>query len=512
MKLKHLKITAVVSLLGTLLSSGCAHSPLTARTQPRPTDKPSRVMILVFDQMRPDYIDRFDLKNFKRLRAMSVNYTEATVGYIGAETVVSHLVIPSGLPPSLLPWKDDVFLDYKGIIGPAGSVYATGGIPGDKMTALMNTLPPDIYLPYELKKKFGGKVFAVAQKDYAAFAFGTTQADGVITLKKANGVCTPTGIQVPDFITKNSRYTLQCKETYGTETTYYPLDGNRFVPGNDPDHLGGDPWVADVGIDLMNHEDWSGLFLSFGAIDKIGHALAEQDGKSPIVIDSPYSLPKIAAIADEQLGRILDELEKKNLLKETVILLTADHGAQTNIHYLGNGKTSKWGQLKNETSKDAPFWVQQITGSNEVNFSFQDSAIRVWLKDASHFQKTVEQMKSVPGITEIYHLKNLNGIFNYHRIFSNLSRQPKKFQGWAKNTSQEITNALASEGAPELVGLLADGVGFDLLGDHGGAQEKVQRIPFFVSTPLQRSFGTEKTDEKKVHLYDTKKIILHELE
>ena len=30
---------------------------------------PNRVVIMVFDQMRPDYIDRFNLQHFKRLRA-----------------------------------------------------------------------------------------------------------------------------------------------------------------------------------------------------------------------------------------------------------------------------------------------------------------------------------------------------------------------------------------------------------------------------------------------------------
>ena len=40
---------------------------------------------------------------------------------------------------------------------------------------------------------------------------------------------------------------------YGTKAAFpswlYPGEGNRFVPGNDPGHLGGDTWAADAAID-----------------------------------------------------------------------------------------------------------------------------------------------------------------------------------------------------------------------------------------------------------------------
>ena len=45
---------------------------------------------------------------------------------------------------------------------------------------------------------------------------------------------------------------------------------------------------------------------------------------------------------------------------------------------------------------------------------------------------------------------------------------------------------MANEAAPTFIALLADGVGFDLLGDHGGAQEKVQRIPLIVFDPTRK--------------------------
>ena len=61
---------------------------------------------------------------------------------------------------------------------------------------------------------------------------------------------------------------------YGTKTDkpawLYPEDG-RYVPGPYAGHESGDAWVADAAMEIMDNENWSGLFITFSAIDKIGH-------------------------------------------------------------------------------------------------------------------------------------------------------------------------------------------------------------------------------------------------
>lgn len=71
-------------------------------------------------------------------------------------------------------------------------------------------------------------------------------------------------------------------------------------------------------------------------------------------------------------------------------------------------------------------------------------------------------------------------------MFSRLERQALAFQGWAQRHHQELVETMATEGAPHLVGLLADGYGFGRIGDHGGAQERVQRIPLLIRVPGER--------------------------
>ena len=97
---------------------------VTGRARPVPADI-DHLLLLVFDQMRPDYVDRFNLQHFKQVRAESRDYPAAYVGHLGSQTVVSHLVIPTGLLPRELPWQDNVMVDARGVLGKADAVYDT---------------------------------------------------------------------------------------------------------------------------------------------------------------------------------------------------------------------------------------------------------------------------------------------------------------------------------------------------------------------------------------------------
>lgn len=369
----------------------------------------------------------------------------------------------------------------------------------------MQSIPAESLLPGELRRTVGGKVFSVAQKPYAALAMGTHQADSIVTMKKVNGKCFPDGIKIPFGIWTQKRFELECSEKYGTEKTYYPLDGNRFVPGNDPEHQGGDVWVADVALEIMAHEDWSGLFLSFGGMDKIGHMLGQEDGRDPTHTKTEWSLEKISQTADAQLGKIMKELETRDLLKRTILVVTADHGGQEDVHYLGNGTSGKWGSTANEKPEIPSEWVKKYAQAEHIKFSLQDSAIRIWLKEpaASHQEPVLSELKKIPGVASIYQLEQKNSQWGYAKIATQFEHQSHRYINWANEHDLRLINAMATENAPNLVALLGDGVGFDLLGDHGGTQEKVQRIPLFMMAPAL----TPAVEAKEVGLKDVKGLI-----
>ena len=454
---------------------------------PTPKPVPDHLMILVFDQLRPDYIDRFDLKNFKRLRSTSRDYPNAYVGHVGAQTVVSHLVIPTGLLPKALPWQDDAFVDMKGDLGKPGAAYETTTLTLPQFWQMLRSIPREQFLGSRIQDKFGGKVFAVGEKSYSTEVFGGPFADAIVTLARTSGRCTPDGINMPDYIASHPRYILNCEEKYGTGySTIYSLDGNHYVPGKDPAHLGGDVWTADAAMEIMAHEDWSTLFLTFGAIDKVAHMLGQQDDHGLTSVPSEYQLSDVLRIADEQLGRLLDDVEKRKLSDRTLIIVTADHGGQRDDSYLGNNKYQSCCAYENSQAKvEPPYWIEHLNQLGKLKTGYQDTSVKLWLAEHSEANERniVQGMADISGMTEIYALRGSGTNFYYERLVSRLDSQSKPFQDWARSHNAELLATMACASAPDLVGLLADGFGFGRIGDHGGTQEKIQRIPMIVHVP-----------------------------
>jgi type I phosphodiesterase/nucleotide pyrophosphatase len=448
---------------------------------------PDHLLLLVFDQMRPDYIDRFDLRNFKSLRASSRHYPEAYVGHLGSQTVVSHLVIPTGLLPKALPWQDDVVLDRAGSLGKAGAAYETARLTREQFWKLLASIAPSQFVGSRIREKHRGKIIAIGEKDYATLMLGTPIADAIVTLARLSGECRPAGVNVPEYIAADPRFTLDCRETYGTHlSTIYELDGNHYVPGNDRAHLGGDVWTTDAAVAVMDREEWSGLFLTFGGIDKVAHMLGEQDGAGLQSVPSAYRLADVAKIADDQLGRLLEALKRRNLLDRTLIVVTADHGGQQNRFYLGNNKYQSCCPLENSESRvEPPYWIEHLLQIGKLQTSYQDTSLKIWLADVSegNEKRVISGMADISGMTEVYALRASNGSWRYERVFSRLEQQTPRYRAWAASHSAELMDTMASDGAPNLVGLLADGFGFGRIGDHGGAQEMVQRIPLMIRVP-----------------------------
>jgi hypothetical protein len=456
------------------------------RGEPVSPPRPDHLVVMVFDQMRPDYVDRFNLKHFKRLRASSRHYPEAYVGHLASQTVVSHLVIPSGLPPKELPWLEDVLLDVEGVLGKPNAAYKTDDLTRDQMWRLLERLPRERFLQSRIQNALG-PVFAIGEKNYAATAFGGPYASAIVTLAKAKGRCTPDGVNVPAYIADNPRFSLECAEPYGTGfSTIYALDGSRFVPGNDLSRQGGDVWTADAALEVMRRESWSGLFLTFGGIDRVAHMLGEQDGPGLASVQSQYRLADVLQIADTQLGRILDELDARGLANRTMVVVTADHGGQRHDAYLGNNRFQSCCPYENVADPpEPPYWLQHLNNIGKLRTGYADSDITLWLADPSESNERalIRGLQDVSGVTEIYAKRKAGDGYGYEQVYTSLENQGAAFRSWAAKHSKELANTMAGPAGPDLIALLADGYGFGRIGGHGGAQEKVQRIPMIVRVP-----------------------------
>ena len=271
------------------------------------------------------------------------------------------------------------------------------------------------------------------------------------------------------------------------------------------DHVSGDTWVADAAIDIINEQDgtdgyadWSGLWVTFSAIDKVGHmwgggavdTLANYNW-TPGTLFEQVHMPWAAKTADEQLGRVIDALKAKGTFNDTLIVVTADHGATygskgdygDNVYdggnvggwYAGTWWPAYGADPNVPNVSPGPAALKPLMDTGKVEFSYQSTAIESWLKLDNRTwadRLTVARaMKSLPGVIATYIRRG------DHYVQHSTGTMTKAERTWWDATGQHLVDTMAFAGAADVVGLLADKTVYAVYGDHGGAQKDVQRIP-----------------------------------
>lgn len=483
-------------------------------------DPPRRAMVLVFDQMRAEYVDRYDMTNFKRARALGIHFENGIVGHLESNTIVSHPVISTGKLPKNLPWGTHVMKDVKGLIGEKNSFYTPFQLTPEQWMDLHRRTSGDTSLLARVKKVNPGPTFAVAQKKYAALNYGGPFADTIICLDSAiksgemKGHHQPGGRNVPDYISKpvGNRFYVGATNDWGSHDEVYPFHGNSFVTGNDPKRPGGDIWVGDVVEQIMTREkDWSVILASFGTIDKVSHVLAEHDRPTtqPWAHKNKISLKDATRKADLELGRILDRLEASGLDQETVLVITADHGGQHNRFFHGNltagAHQDNLFYGLGHTDK-VPKAVHPLVETGLLEVTSMNTILLCWTRPttANQSQDFVSKLSQTAGVCEVYQKVRRYGEYRYHLKFRSDKLQGKERE-WAVEHNPDLVATLASETGPQYIGLLFDRHGYDVPGSHGGAQELVQRIPYIVVAPNLKKRGITAPDW--VRLVDVNAIV-----
>ncbi len=400
-------------------------------------------------------------------------------------------------------WADEWFRDTDGVLGAVDAQYVTGSMSQPQFDALITDKGYPKLADY-LKAAHPDKIVAtIGEKNYAVHTMGGPGSDIRLTFSGRSYDCDgdgvnnwrgPTGVNVPAYIsgpTCNQFYVNADKAlNYGTLTTspawMYPLEGNRDFPGNDPDHQGGDVWVTDAAFSVMDNEDWSGLLLTYGGLDKAGHMWGGLNDVPPYAegSDPATHMANMARIADEQVGRVIAKLEADGVLDETLVVLTTDHAQNTAENFYGLDGAGRgnfnwyYGADADETYTTPQPEIQKLIDgtNNNVAMSMQDSAIRTWLID-----RTLPAKRQAAGV-----MATMGGVrATYFRVGSQYVQrwQAPRSQwtaaewAWHRAHSQEIVNTQAAPYGPDVIALLANNTSYGVKGDHGGAQEPVQRIP-----------------------------------
>lgn len=512
----------ITAAAGAALGLGALMAPLAADASPSAgssaardlpvSQKPKRVVIIVVDALRKDLVEKYEMNNIESLMRGGTNFKNSYLGHMGSETVVTHNVITSGKLPKNMGWTDEGYRDVDGVLAPkdndpSNDFYLPGDLSRDQLYALQNHAGNKKLQDY-LHENFPGKLVAtVSPKTYAAWAFGGSTSDITVTFGSkvdcdgtGANYRAPGGVNVPAYISAPScgRYFVDGKKSnvYDTDNQparMYPLDGNRYTVGHDTAHQGGDVWAADAAMDIMKNEDWSGVFVTLPGVDKAAHMWGGVDdpGAEAFANGDPTThLAHAAKVADEQVGRIIQSLKDRDQLKDTMVVLTADHGQLSARTFLGNTEDTAAGfpadprGYYNWYYADTPVldyldpsdWIKPLVNTDNIGVSFQDSAIRIWLKDNSR-TKQLEASHIVEGMRGVLATYYRDG--SQYRLVSHLNRDKLTAAEWTwfKAHGQEIVNTSAARYGADVIGLLRDNTTAGVAGDHGGAQYDAQNIP-----------------------------------
>ncbi len=515
-------LLAIVVLLVLLVAAGAALAA-----------KPSRVLIVVMDQMRPEYARQYNMTNVLWLQHRGVNFPNAYAGQMASETVVSHNTMVSGLFPKHMGWSDEAIRDVDGILGYGENAIVTVGDLGYADYVKLIEMQDYPKLGDYLHNKYPDKVVAnVGQKGYQVESMAASSSDIWVRMgskKTPNGTTVPyiSGLpgkyrgpsgNVPDYIANDDRFKISSgnvsspaigPDDYGTRDTSpawaYPEDG-RYAPGPYEGHESGDAWVADAATAIMEHEDWSGLFVTFSNIDKIGHLWGggpvdnlKNYSWTPADMTDTIHMPWTAKNADDQLGKLIAKLKELHQFKNTLIVVTADHGETyggkgwygtdaldgagaytegvSGGWYAGTWWPSYGTDLTIPNTTDGPDALQPLMDTGKVEFSYQSTAIESWLKLDSRTWAdkfaVARTMKTLPGVIATY----VRSGDRYMLVSAARSKMTRAERTWWQAKGQKIVNTMAFSGSADVVGLLANRTLYAAYGDHGGAQRDVQRIP-----------------------------------
>ena len=180
-KSRVLAMATATAVAAALSMAGVAGNASASPPKHRTAD---RVLIVLFDQMLPQYADQYRMPNFRKLRDSGTDYDRAYLGYMASETVIAHNVITSGLYPKNMGYTDEAYRDVTNVFGKgAGAMHITG----DFSLADFATIEKNHGKPYPKLADYlhaahpGSKFITVGEKSYAVES--ATGASGDIAVR-----------------------------------------------------------------------------------------------------------------------------------------------------------------------------------------------------------------------------------------------------------------------------------------------------------------------------------------
>ena len=433
-----------ILIAAVLIGARVPAAPLAA-AKPGLVARPKLVVMIVVDQMRADYLDKYGATfhdGFTRLMKQGAWFTHAAYPYAKTVTCAGHATVSTGDFPSTHGMINNTWFDRATgkmvtctsdpktsllTYGPTAT-SATAAAPGE--SAWQMNAPS--FAEQLRAKSAGSRVVTVSLKARAAISMAGHSADSVTWLSGEHWVTsTAFGDSRREIEAYAKSHPIKAdfgkplfihRDAHGTTTSLPTVLGTAineaFVAGSGVKSY--EEWeasgfsdaylekLAEVEIDKLQlgHRDGTDfLAISFSALDIVGHA------KGPDTSD----VHKVLVYLDATLGELFDVLDHRVGKANYIVALTGDHGvAPIPEKAAAEGKDA--GRADDDeifqcvTKALAPFG-----GGDHPIAAFADGdlyfAPGIWEKvsgDPQALDAAIAAIRSVAGVAEVFRADQLN--------------------------------------------------------------------------------------------------------
>jgi predicted AlkP superfamily pyrophosphatase or phosphodiesterase len=448
----------VVLTFATFPSLCFAQTPAATATRPSSgraikSAKPKLVVILVVDQMRADYVEKFGQQwtgGLHRLVDEGAWFREAAYRYAATETCVGHATISTGAFPTshgmignewfnrdtqkTMTCTEDANVKNVGYAG----VVVKGG------DSAVNMLVPAFSNELKFQSGSGTRVVTFSLKARAAITLGGTNADAVTWYDVSTGgwqtsSAYPTAPFVEDFAKAHP-----VSQDYGkTWTAMLPASaylydssavGARFPAESGPalphplhgaagstaaDRLFYAQWLgspyadtylvnmADDAVDKLGLGQRAGtdfLGVSFSSPDYVGHAFGPRS----------WEIQDVLAQLDRDLGVLFAHLDQKVGRGNYVVALTADHGVAPIPDDMAKaGMSAGWFKLDDLKAAVSSALEANGFGKDDVkavmgaDIYFAPGVYQKLQSDPKVLDAVIAAILKVPGVANVYTAEEL---------------------------------------------------------------------------------------------------------
>lgn len=433
----------------------CAQASTPRTKAANSQQRPKLVVLLVVDQMRADYVDKFRFQwsgGLKRLVDEGAWFRDAAYPYAATETCVGHATISTGAFPATHGMVANAWWDREtqklvtctfdpnvkniGYAGATPSATTTGGDSAWRMAV------PSF--AEELKFQTGGgtRIVTFSLKARASLTMAGHKADAA-TWFDGGGWLTSSPYGVQPFIEEQAKahppkadfgktWALSLPEkSYwyeekalgavppaGWDLTFpHPLRGKTGT--GEPDTAFYSQWAASPyadtaltelakkAVDTMNLGKAGGtdfLAIGYSTVDYVGHAFGPRSRE----------IQDILIRLDQDLGDLFAHLDQKVGRGNYVVALSADHGVAPtpeDLQQAGFGSgLLHFPELKDKIEQVlAPLNYQKpsVAFVNGSDIYFAPGVYEKLLQDHAAMQAVIEAALSQPGIAAVYRADEL---------------------------------------------------------------------------------------------------------